>query len=96
MNNSRRKAIEKLTTEMKEKLEDVLVTYSERLQEILDEEQECYDNLPEGIQYSEKGETMEECISSIESVVDMTSDTDNVLDNLYINEMLETCGIELY
>lgn len=36
----------------------------------LEEEQECYDNLPEGIQYSEKGEEMEENIENLQECSD--------------------------
>ena len=37
---------------------------------IRDEEQEAFDNLPESIQYSERGERMEEYISSLEEALD--------------------------
>ncbi len=36
------------------------------LEEILDEEQEAYDNMPESIQYTEQGEKMENYINAIE------------------------------
>ena len=59
MNNTRRKTINQIMDEL------------ERLKEAIDclrdEEQDCYDNLPESLQYSEKGERMEEAIDNLES-----------------------------
>ena len=40
------------------------------LEEVIAEEQEAFDNLPEGIQASERGELMEEYIYTLESFQD--------------------------
>ena len=40
------------------------------IEEVKDEEQEAFDNLPEPLQYSERGEAMEEAISELEEVCD--------------------------
>lgn len=40
------------------------------LEEIKDEEQECYDNLPEGIQCSERGDAMTEAVEYMETAYD--------------------------
>lgn len=40
------------------------------LEEVIAEEQEAFDNLPEGIQASERGEAMEEYIYTLESFQD--------------------------
>lgn len=40
------------------------------LDEVKDEEQEAFDNLPENFQYGERGEQMEEYISDIEEAFD--------------------------
>lgn len=61
MNNTRRKAITKLMVQIEELRSD--------LECLLDEEQEAFDNMPEGLQYSERGERMEEIISYIEDAV---------------------------
>ena len=69
MNNIRRKAIQ----EIMDKLEDLKCD----IESLRDEEQEAFDNLPEGIQASERGEAMEsaaynldEAYESIESVIE--------------------------
>lgn len=50
MNSERRKRLAKIC----EQLEEIQV----EIQAIADEEQECYDNLPESLQYAERGERM--------------------------------------
>lgn len=60
MNKQRRKTIEEVIG----LLEDAKST----LETITEEEQEAYDNLPEGIQDSERGETMYNNVSEMEEV----------------------------
>lgn len=62
MNKDRRKAIGDIY--------DKLIDIQSDLEYIRDEEQEAFDNLPESIQYSERGERMEEYISSLEEALD--------------------------
>ncbi len=62
MNKQRRKAIGDIY--------DKLIDIQSDLESIRDEEQEAFDNLPESIQYSERGERMEEYISSLEEALD--------------------------
>ena len=73
MNNARRKAIEKAI--------NILSAQMEELESIRDEEQEAYDNLPEGIMYSERGEQMSEncddldsAVSNLEDIIDQRQD----------------------
>ena len=49
------------------------------IEQICDEEQEAYDNLPEGLQDSERGVSME---SAIEELDDAASDLEGVIDTL--------------
>jgi len=58
MNKQRRKQIEKATALMQEAL-DIL-------ENVKDEEQDAFDNMPEGLQGSKKGELMEEIIDYLE------------------------------
>ncbi len=76
MNKARRKRLENVV--------EVLTAQMEELEYIKDEEQDAFDNLPEGIQCSEKGETMEENIDDLDSVI---SDLENVIDS--INDLIE-------
>lgn len=71
MNKYRRKELEKIS---------LLVEASRSLlEEILNEEQEAFDNLPESLQYSEKGERMEEIIGYLEdSLIDLESAIENI------------------
>lgn len=62
MNKQRRKAIDAV----REKLEELL----EELEAIKDEEQEAFDNLPESLQDSERGDKMTEAIENLEYTID--------------------------
>lgn len=59
MNNDRRARIRKLI----EQLEGI----NTELEEIQAEEQDAFDNMPEGFQDSERGQSMQESISNMES-----------------------------
>lgn len=71
MNKERRKAIDDLMESVEE--------CKNQLEMIRDAEQEAYDNLPEGIQMSERGEVMETAISNLEEAYDSL---DSVLESL--------------
>lgn len=58
MNKQRRKAI----GELHEQISAIM----EQLDELKDEEQEAYDNTPESLQESERGQAMEEAINQME------------------------------
>ena len=59
MNNTRRKSIQKIYDRLEELMQDI-----EALQE---EEQDAFDNMPESLQDSERGQTMTEAIDNLES-----------------------------
>ena len=71
MNKARRKAIEEII--------DQLGTLKEQIECISEEEQEAYDNLPESIQYSERGEAMSEYVTDLD---DAASSIDDVMSTL--------------
>ena len=71
MNKARRKAIEEII--------DQLGTLKEQIESVCEEEQEAYDNLPESIQYSERGEAMSETTTDLE---DAASSIDDVMSTL--------------
>ncbi len=66
MNKERRKAINEIIGRLDELKADI-----EALQ---DEEQEYYDNMPEGIQYGEKGNRAQEAIDALEEAVSNLDD----------------------
>ena len=76
MNKARRKQLDKVV--------EVLTAQMEELETIKDEEQEAFDNLPESIQYGERGETMEENVDELDSII---TDLENVIES--INEVIE-------
>ena len=71
MNKNRRKRLEKVLNTLQDAMSE--------LEYIKDEEQEAYDNLPESLQESEKGETMQEYVDDIDYVI---SDLDSVMSSL--------------
>ena len=75
MNKQRRKSL----TEAYDKLAEV----QEAIEFLRDEEQDAFDNLPEGIQESERGEQMQGYIDSMDSAL---SSLEEAAD--YLNEVL--------
>lgn len=92
MNNDRRKTIsrivadlEKLRKESSEAISTLtsnLENLKEDITDVRNDEQEAFDNLPEGLQSSEKGSSMEEGISAIDGCADATEELLDVLKNL--------------
>ena len=74
MNAQRRKKLQKAVELLNEAMS--IIEYAK------DEEQECFDNLPEGIQYSERGTTMEDNIYNLEEIIDNISDTIDTLEEM--------------
>jgi uncharacterized FlaG/YvyC family protein len=62
MNNARRKQIASIKTEIEEKLS--------LLQELQEEEQDYFDNMPENLQYSERGEKAEQAADDLQNIID--------------------------
>lgn len=71
MNKQRRKRL----MEVIESLEEAQAS----IEEIKDEESEAYDNMPESLQYSEKGELMYQNVDELETA---SSDLETVIDTL--------------
>ena len=49
------------------------------VEEVHEAEEEAYENLPENLQYSERGEKMQECVSALESAVSSFEELDDHL-----------------
>lgn len=62
MNKQRRGAIQSIL--------DDLQVLRERIESARDEEQEAYDNLPDGWQQGDKGQKMDDAVSALESALD--------------------------
>lgn len=72
MNNARRKNLTNIRARIEELKSD--------LELLLEEEQEAFDNMPESIQYSDRGETMEEGISALEDAVSSLEESMEYID----------------
>lgn len=72
MNKARRKRIGKVHEE--------LDAIRERIQDLLDEEQDAYDALPESLQQGDKGDGMQTAIDGLQTAVDAIDDCKNGLD----------------
>lgn len=66
MNKQRRKELDEIHT--------LLLEAAERLEAVAEEEQEAFDNLPEGLQQSERGQEMEETAANLQEWADSLSD----------------------
>ena len=74
MNKARKEKVKKIV--------DMLETAKSSLEDILDEEQTAYDNMPEGLQMSERGQVMEEAITDFEDAGQQMDDLIDLLDEL--------------
>ena len=69
MNNERRKAIAAVRGEI-ETLVDQFDSIKTQLEDIRDEEQDYFDNMPESFQQGDKGQAAEEAISNLDNAID--------------------------
>ena len=71
MNKERRKWLEDIIGKLEDQREDLYYLHKE--------EQEAYDNMPESIKESRRGQTASECVDSLETEYDRL---DDVITNL--------------
>ena len=74
MNKQKRKAIDEIVEQLR-----ALYDQLETLQE---EEQDCYDNMPESLQYSEKGEAMSAAVDQLDNAKSSVEEAIVVLDEV--------------
>lgn len=70
MNNKRRAEVKRIMDNLKDDVYSLLDSARDELKTVRDDEQEAYDNLPESLQYSEKGDDMERCIEALDEMMD--------------------------
>ena len=73
MNNQKRKELNRATALLEEAREII--------ESVLDEEQDNYDNLTEGLQQTMRGQYMEEAIENMESAIDSIDDAIGALED---------------
>ena len=91
MNKYRRKMIERVQDEIRllyDKIEDL----RSEIDCIKEEEQEAYDNLPESLQYSDRGDAMQQSIDALETAYDYIDDCYSRLEE-FDNSLEEAIGL---
>lgn len=68
MNKIKRRMLKEIAEKL-QNLEGLKDEILEDLQQVIDDEQESYDNLPESIQDSERGEQMQEYLDTLNDVL---------------------------
>ena len=71
-----------MNKQRRQKIRDVrkeIENCKENLQKILDEEQDCFDNMPENLQGSVRGSDSEEAIDTMENCIE---DLENIIKEL--------------
>lgn len=71
MNKVRRKELNKIL--------DEIAVLRDRVWDVMNDEQEAFDNLPESLQYGEQGEKMENAIDCLQSALDSFDEIDEAL-----------------
>jgi len=86
MNKARRKRIASVIHTLENIIDyDLIESVKDELEDILYEEEDAYDNMPENLQYSIRGEESSDAIDSLQEAIDALEeaiDTLNELDNL--------------
>lgn len=81
-NNNHKQNNNKMNKERRARLaevDDLLMEAVDDITEIVEDEQEAFDNLPEGLQCSSRGEAMEEAIDEMNDII---SDIENVRERI--------------
>ena len=95
MNNTRRKKLEEASNILYESLQkrndvDKAKALAEKakyiIDDVRDEEQDAFDNLPEGFQIGDRGRQMEENIMNMDSAMDEIDDLDFTKEQRLIEE----------
>ena len=81
MNNTRRRRINELKVQI-EFANNYLKEASKKLSSILNEEQDSFDNMPEGLQSSYRGMCSEDSIDSMEEASDKLNEVIELLNNI--------------
>jgi len=73
MNNERRKVLNLISGKI-ETMKEELESLRDLLDAVKDEEQEAFDNLPEGLQQADRGQAMEAAVEKLQEVYDAADD----------------------
>lgn len=95
MNNKRRKKIKDVILDLTNIKNINFISLQNKIEKILDEEQEAFDNLPENLQYTTNGEKSEEAICLLEDILESIEEYLNLsaedkMDKEIIEETIDT------
>ena len=90
MNKERRKAVQKTIEAIKECL-DKLNEIAKEISVIESEESDSFDNMPEGLQMSDRGCDMQ---NNIDNLIDVEDNLDNVIDQLENDVLDKLCEVD--
>lgn len=83
MNKARRKRIASVIHTLENIIDyDLIESAKDELEDILWEEQDAYDNMPENLQYSMRGEESSDAIDSLQEAVDILEEAIDTLSQL--------------
>jgi len=84
MNKARRKRIASVIETLENITNyDLIETTKDEIEDILWEEEDAYDNMPENLQYSMRGEESSDAIDSLQEAVDALEEAIDALNELY-------------
>lgn len=83
MNKSRRKRIASVIRTLESIIDyDLIESAKDELEDILYEEEDAYDNMPENLQYSMRGEESSEAIDNLQEAVDKLDEAIDILNDI--------------
>ena len=83
MNNSRRKRIASIIKSLKYiKDYNLIELVQNEIEDVLWEEEDAYNNMPENLQYSMRGEASSEAIDSLQDAVDALEEAVDIIDEI--------------
>ena len=83
MNKARRKRIASVISTLENIIDyDLIESAKDELEDILWEENDAYDNMPESLQYSVRGEESSEAIDNLQEAVDLLEEAINLINDI--------------
>lgn len=83
MNKARRKRIASVIHTLENIIDyNLIESAKDELEDILWEEEDAYDNMPENLQYSMRGEASSEAIDSLQDAVDALEEAVDIIDEI--------------
>lgn len=82
MNKTRREELQKLVLDRLDEIEPILSDMLSDLESLKDEEAEAFDNMPEGIQESDRGQDVQAAVDALSEAYDETDTLSDTIDTI--------------